>query len=191
MGKLEDAATLEELAPPSNKDWTFEELPQARRAEGEGTMVLSSAGNHMIWVPTHGFVRKSPPALQACTTYPIFGEEHNHDVDYTDGSPNEDGGAALESPALPSEDNNPAIIQNNLPTTVVQAKHEIESNGKEEAQSEARLVMGAGATTIAKRNQVLPQAIMSDLAATKQIRLRTSLLDDTQQAGLEEDVYGY
>jgi hypothetical protein len=192
MGKLEDAATSEELAPPSNKDWTFDELPQARRAEGEGTMVLSSAGNHMISVPNHGLVRKSPPALQARTTYPIFGKEHNHDVDYTDDSPNEDGGAALESPALSSEDNNPAIIQNDLPTTFVQAKHDIESNGKEEAQLEARLVMGAGATTIAKRNQVLTQAIMSDLAATKQIRLRTSLLGHTQQqAGLEEDVYGY
>jgi hypothetical protein len=36
------------------------------------------------------------------------------------------------------------------------------------------------------------QAIMLDLAATKQIRLRTSLLNHTQQqAGLEEDVYSY
>jgi hypothetical protein len=33
---------------------------------------------------------------------------------------------------------------------------------------------------------------MLDLAATKQIRLRTSLLDHTQQqAGLEDDVYRY
>ena len=55
------------------------------------------------------------------------------------------------------------------------------------------MVMGAGATTIAKRNQkVLTQAIMLDLAATKQIRLRTSVLDHTQQqVGLEEDVYNY
>ncbi len=117
-----------------NEDWTFGDLPDARRADGEGAMVLSSAGNHMIWVPNHGLVRKSPPALQARPPSPIFGEEHNHDVDYSDDSPNEDGGTALESPTLSSEDNNPAVIQNNLPTTVVQAKHEIESNGKEEAE---------------------------------------------------------
>jgi hypothetical protein len=177
MGKLEDAATSEELVPPSNEDWTFDELPQARRAESEGTMVLSSAGNHMIWVPNHGLVRKSPPVLQAHPPYPIFGEEHNHNVDYTEDSPNEDGGTLLESPAVSSEGNNPAIVQN---------------NGKEEAEPEARLIMGAGATTIVKRNTVLTQTIMLDLAATKQIRLHTPLLDQTQQqAGLQEDIYDY
>jgi hypothetical protein len=192
MGKLEGAATSEKLAPPSNEDWTFGDLPQARRAEGEGAMVLSSAGNHMIWVPNHGLVRKSPPALQARAPYFVFEDERNHDVDYNDDSPNEEGSTPLERPALSSEDNNPAIIQNNLPTTVVQAKHESEGNGKGEAEPEARLVMGAGATTIAKRNQVLTQDIMLDLAATKQIRVRTSVLDHAQQqAGLEEDVYSY
>jgi hypothetical protein len=113
-------------------------------------------------------------------------------VNYTDDSPNEDDGATLESSALPSEDNiiqhnSPAISQNNPPTTVVQAK-----NGKDEADPDARLVVGAGATTTAKRNHILTQAIMLDLAATKQIRLRTYVLDHTQQqVGLEEDVYNY
>jgi hypothetical protein len=141
-------------------------------------------------VPNDGPVRKIPPVLHARTPSSVFEDEHNHDVDYNDDSPSDEGSTPLERPALSSEDNNSVIIQNNLPTTVVQAKHENESNGKDEAEPEARLVMGAGATTIAKRNQVLTQAIMMDLAATKQIRLRTSLLDHTQQqAGLEEDVY--
>jgi hypothetical protein len=197
MGKLEGAAASEELAPPPSADWNLNDPPPSRRAEGEGAMVLSSAGNHMIWMPSHGLVRKSPPALHARTPSSVFEDEHNHDVDYTDDSPNEDGGTALESSALSSEENiiqnnNPAISQNNPPTTVVQAKHENSRNGKDEAEPQAMLVMGAGATTIAKRNQVLTQAIMLDLAATKQIRLRTSLLDHTQQqAGLEEDVYNY
>jgi hypothetical protein len=192
MGKLEGAAASEELAPPLNEDWTFGDAPHARRAEGEGAMVVYSAGDHMIWVPHHGLVRKSPPVLHAHAPYSAFEDESNHDVDYNDDSPNEEGSTPLERPALSSEDKNPTIIQNNLPTTVVQAKHESEGNGKGEAEPEARLVMGAGATTIAKRSQVLTQAIMLDLAATKQIRLRTSLLDHTQQqAGLEEDVYSY
>jgi hypothetical protein len=146
----------------------------------------------MIWVPNHDLVWKSPPVLHARAPSSVFEDERNRDVDYTDDLPNEDGGATLESSALSSEEsiiqnNNPAISQNNSPTTVVQAK-----NGKDEAEPEARLVMGAGATTIAKRNQVLTQAIMLDLAATKQIRLRTSVLDHTQQqVGLEEDVYNY
>ncbi len=177
MGKLEGAATSEELAPPSNEDWTFDKLPRSGRAEGEGTMVLSSAGNHMVWVPNHDRVKKSSPSLPPRPPYPIFGEEHNDDVDYAEDSPNEDGGTVLESPAVSSEDNNPAIIQNNR---------------KEEAEPEARLIMGAGATIIAKRNAVLTQAIMLDLAATKQIRLHTPLLDHTQQqAGLQEDIYDY
>jgi hypothetical protein len=197
MGKLEDAAASEELAPPPSADWNFNDPPPSRRAQGEGAMVLSSAGNHMIWMPNHGLVRKSPPVLHARTPSSVFEDEHNHDVDYTNDSPNEDGGTALESSALSSEENiipnnNPVISQNNPPTTVVQAKHESEGNGKGEAEPEARLVVGGGATTIAKRNQVLTQAIMLDLAATKQIRLRTSLLDHTQQqAGLEDDVYRY
>jgi hypothetical protein len=130
--------------------------------------------------------------LRASAPSSVFEDERNHDVDYNDDSSNEDGGATLESSALPSEDNitqhnNPAISQNKPPTTVVQAR-----NVKDESEPDARLVVGAGATTIAKRNQVLTQAIMLDLAATKQIRLRTSLLDHTQQqAGLEEDVYNY
>jgi hypothetical protein len=195
MGKLEGAAASEELAPPLNEDWTFGDTPHARRAEGEGTMVLSSAGSHMIWVPSHGLVRKSPPVLHARTPSSAFEDERNHNLNYNDDSPNdgnEEGTTSLERPVLFGEDNNPAIIQNNLPTTVVQAKHENVRNGKDEAEPEATLVMGAGATTIAKHNQVLTQAIMLDLAATKQIRLRTSLLDHTQQqAGLEEDVYNY
>jgi hypothetical protein len=192
MGKLEGAAASEELAPPLSADWNFNDPPPSRRAEGEGAMVLSSAGSHMIWVPNHDLVRKSPPVLHTRAPSSVFEDEHNHDVDYADDSPNEDGNATLESSALSSEENiiqnnNPAISQNNPPTTVVQAK-----NGKDEAEPEARLVMGAGATTIAKRNQVLTQAIMLDLAATKQIRLRTSVLDHTQQqVGLEEDVYNY
>jgi hypothetical protein len=61
-------------------------------------------------------------------------------VDYNDDSPSDEGSTPLEHPALSSEDNNSAIIQNNLPTTVVQAKHENESNGKDEAETEARLL---------------------------------------------------
>jgi hypothetical protein len=187
MSKLEGPATSEDLAPPSNEDWTFDEPPRSGRAEGEGAMVLSSAGSHMICVPNQDLVRKSPPVLRARA--PSSEDERNHDVDYTDDSPNEDDGATLESSALPSEDNiiqhnNPAVSQSNPPTTV--------KNGKDEADPDARLVVGAGATTIAKRNQVLTHAIMLDLAATKQIRLRTSVLDHTQQqVGLEEDVYNY
>jgi hypothetical protein len=192
MGKLECAATSEELAPPSSDDWTFDELPRAGRAEGEGTMVLSSASNHMVWVPNHERVQKSSPALPARPPYPVFGDEHNHGVDYTEDSPNEDGSTVLESSDVSSEVNNPATIQNNHPTTVVQAKHEIKGNGKGEAEPDPRLIMGIGATTIAKRNAVLTQAIMLDLAATKQIRLHTPLLDHTQQqAGLQEDIYDY
>ncbi len=193
MSKLEGPATSEDLAPPSNEDWTFDEPPRSGRAEGEeGAMVLSSAGNHMIWVPNQDLVRKSPSVLRARASSSVFEDERNHDVDYADDSPNEHDSATLESSALPSEDNiiqhnNPAVSQNNTPTTVVQAK-----NGKDEADPDARLVVGAGATTIAKRNQVLTQAIMLDLAATKQIRLHTSVLDHTQQqVGLEEDVYNY
>jgi hypothetical protein len=70
MGKLEDAATSEELAPPWSDDWTFDELPRAGRAEGEGTMVLSSAGNHMILWPNHDQVGKEAPA-PARASYPI------------------------------------------------------------------------------------------------------------------------
>jgi hypothetical protein len=163
MGKLQGAAASEELAPPPSADWNFNDPPPSRRTEGEGAMVLSSAGSHMIWVPNHDLVRKSPPVLHARAPSSVFEDERNHDVDYTDDSPNEDGGATLESSALSSEeniiiqDNNPAISQNNPPTTGVQAK-----NGKDEAEPGAGLVMGAGATTIAKRNQVLTQAIMLD-----------------------------
>jgi hypothetical protein len=192
MSKLEGPAASEDLAPPTSEDWTFDEPPRSGRVEGDGAMVLSSAGSHMIWVPNQELVRKSPPVLRARAPSSVFEDERNHDVDYTDDSPNEDDGATLESSALLSEDNiiqhnSPAISQNNPPTTVVQAK-----NGKDESEPDARLVVGAGATTIAKRNQVLTQAIMLDLAAAKQIRLRTSLLDHTQQqAGLEEDIYNY
>ncbi len=52
-------------------------------------------------------------------------------------------------------------------------------NGKEEAEPMASMIMGAD--IIAKRNAVLTQAIVLDLAATKQIQLRTSILDNNQQ----------
>jgi hypothetical protein len=103
MSKLQDAATLGAQALPSKRDWTFDELPQAGRAEGDGEMVLSSAGNHMIWVPNQDLVRKSPPVLRVRAPSSVFEDEHNHDVDYTDDSPNEDGGATLESSARSSE----------------------------------------------------------------------------------------
>ena len=131
-------------------------------------MVLSSAGSHHIWVPNQELVRKSPPALRARVPSSVFEDERNHDVDYTDDSPNEDGSSTLESTALLSDEsifqhNNPAISQNNPPTTVVQAKHENKNDGKEEAEPTARLGMGVGATTITKRNAVLTQAIVLDL----------------------------
>ena len=140
MGKLEGAPTSEELASAPMHEWTFDGQPQA----------------------------SSAPALPARPSYPDYGGERNHDVDYTDDSPNEDGSSTLESTALLSDENiiqnnNPAISQNNPPTTVVQAKHENKNDGKEEAEPTARLGMGVGATTITKRNAVLTQAIVLDL----------------------------
>ena len=49
-------------------------------------MVLSSAGNHMLWVPNQRLVRKSPLVLPARNPSSVFEEEHNDDVDYTDVS---------------------------------------------------------------------------------------------------------
>ena len=189
MGKLEGAAASEELAPPLNEDWTFDELPRSGRAEGDGTMVLSSAGNHMLWVPDQGLARKSQLVLPERNPPSVYEDERNYEVDYNDESPDEDGGTALESTAAFGEE---TIIQRNAPTTVAHTENVIEGNGKGEEEPDPRLGMGAGATTIARRNAVLTQKIMMDLAATKQIRLHTSLLHPTQQqAGLEEDAYDY
>jgi hypothetical protein len=190
MGKLQGAATSEELAPPSNKDWTFDELPRSGRAEGEGTMVLSSADNHhMIWVPNQGLVQENQLALPDRNPPSVYDDERNYEVDYNDESPEEDGGSALENTASFSEE---TIIQRNAPATVAHTENVIEGNGKGDDELDPRLVMGAGATTIARRNAVLTQKIMMDLAATKQIRLHTSLLHTTQQqAGLAEDAYDY
>ena len=117
----------------------------------------------MIWVPNQDLVRKSPPALRARVPSSVFEDERNHEVDYNDEeSQEEDGGNVLES---------------------THAENVIESNGKEVAEPDPRLIMGAGSAAIAKRNAVLTQKIMVDLAATKQIKLHTSLLHTTQQQG--------
>jgi hypothetical protein len=63
-------------------------------------------------------------------------------------------------------------------------------SGGREDDADPRLIMG-GAATSAKRSAVLTQAIMMDLAATKQIRLHTSLLHPTQQQAGLEDIYNY
>ncbi len=86
MGKLEGAVTLEDLAPPPNSEWTFNDPPLEGHAESDGAMVLSSAGNHMLWVPNQRLVRKSPLVLPARNPSSVFEEEHNDDVDYTDVS---------------------------------------------------------------------------------------------------------
>jgi hypothetical protein len=126
----------------------------------------------------------STPALPERAPYPTFGEEHNNDVDYIDDSPSEDGSTILENPAMSSEDNNPTDIQNS-------SQSESNGNGKEEAEPDPRLAMGVGTNTIARRNAVLTQAIVLDMAANKQIKLRTSILDNTQQQTGLEDIYNY
>ncbi len=148
MDKLEYAATSEELASAPLDEWTFDEQPQTGRAESEGTMIVSSASNHMVWVPNHDRHQKSAPVLPARPRYPVFGEEHNHDVDYSGDSTGDESNPAQESPEEPiSEQTNP------------------KDSEKGEAGPETVTNMGAG--TIAKRNAVLTQAIMLDLAATK------------------------
>jgi hypothetical protein len=137
MSKLQDAGTLGAQALPSKRDWTFDELPQAGRAEGDGAMVLSSAGNHMIWVPSQGLAQQSQLAIHGRNLPATNDDDSNFEVDYNEESPNEDGSSTLESTALLSDENiiqnnNPAISQNNPPTTVVQAKHENKGNGKAE-----------------------------------------------------------
>ncbi len=85
---------------------------------------------------------------------------------------------------MSSEDNNPTDIQNS-------SQSESNGNGKEEAEPDPRLAMGVGTNTIARRNAVLTQAIVLDMAANKQIKLRTSILDNTQQQTGLEDIYNY
>ncbi len=136
-------------------------------------MVLSSAGNLMLLWPNHDQVGKEAPA-SARASYPTYGEEHSHDVDYNEDSAEDKNNPALEGPAKLGVD---------------QAK----PSGSGEGEADPRLIfLGGGTATIAKRSAVLTQAIMLDLAATKQIRLHTPLLDHTQQqAGLQEDIYDY
>jgi hypothetical protein len=133
-------------------------------------MVLSSAGNHMIWVPNQGLVQENQLAIRGRNPPPINDDERNYEVDYNDESQEEDGGTVLESTASTSEE---TVIQRNAPAAVSHAENVIEGNGKGEADPDPKLVMGAGATTIARRNAVLTQKIMMDMAATKQIRLHT------------------
>jgi hypothetical protein len=171
MNKLESMATSEELASLLMEQWTFDEPPKNKREESAGTMVLSSAGTHMIVLPPLERIRKSA-LVQARAPYSTYGEEHDNDVDYSGDSPCEEGSAALESPANSGTD-----------------QEKPNGNGKEEVDPGAILDMGAG--TIIKRNAVLTQAIVLDLAATKQIKLHTSIFDTKQQAGLEEDIYSY
>ena len=138
MNKLESGAAQEELANAPISRWTFnDEEPQTNSAEKGGAWVLSSAGNHKIWVPDQEHTQDSMPALPQRAPYPIFGEEHNDDVDYSGDSPGEDSATLLENPATSSEDNNPTDIQNSNPTTVVQAKNESNGNGKEEADPDS------------------------------------------------------
>jgi vacuolar-type H+-ATPase subunit H len=123
------------------------------------------------------------PALPQRAPYPIFGEEHNDDVDYDDDSPGEDNGTPLENPAASSENGNPA--------TVVQTSDESNGNTREKEEPDPRLAMGVVDNNIATRNAVLTQAIVLDMAANKQIKLRTSILDNTQQQTGLEDIYNY
>ena len=164
MNKLQGAETSGGLALPSKRDWTFDELPQAGRAEGDGEMVLSSAGNHMIWVPSQGLVQETQPAIRERNPPPITDDDRNYEVDYNDEeSQEEDGGNVLESN---------------------HAENVIERNGKEVAEPDPRLIMGAGSTAIAKRNAVLTQKIMMDIAATKQIRLHLTVTSNTTTSGI-------
>ena len=161
MNRLESSAAQEELVSAPISQWTFDdEQPQTNRAESEGTWVLSTAGNHKIWVPNHERAQDSTPALHERAPYPTFGEEHNNDVDYSGDSPSEDGSTILENPATSSEDNNPTDIQNSNPTTVVQTCNESNGNGKEEEDPDPRLAMGVGDNAIATRTAVLTQAIV-------------------------------
>jgi hypothetical protein len=115
----------------------------------------------MLMWPNHDQVCKIAPA-PARAPYPIYGAEHNHDVDYGANSSNEEGSTTLENPSESNAD-----------------QEKPSDNGKEEAEPEAIINMGAG--TVAKRNAVLTQAIVLDLAVTKQIKLHASILDHTQQ----------
>ncbi len=114
----------------------------------------------MIWVPNQGLVQQSQLAIHGRNLPSTNDDDSNFEVDYNEESPNEDGSSILESTALSSDENiiqnnNPAISQDNPPTTVVQAKHENKGNGKAEVDPDPRLVMGTGATTIARRSACL------------------------------------
>jgi hypothetical protein len=103
---------------------------RGNRAESEGAWVLSSAGNHKIWVPNQERAHDSTRALPARVPYPTFGEEHNNDVNYNEDSPDEEGSTTLESPAKLIED-----------------REEPSEKGKEEAEPEAVTNMGADQTS--------------------------------------------
>jgi hypothetical protein len=183
MNKLEGTETSEEqaLAALPLNQWTFDEPPRTKRAKKAGTMLLSSAGSHYILMPPpqeeymEANARKlleRKASAKEHAPYPTFGAEHDNDVDYGADSPNEEGNITLESPSESNAD-----------------QEKPSDKGKEEAEPEAIVNMGAG--TIAKRNAVLTQAIVLDLAATKQIKLHTSILDYTQQQAGLEDIYNY
>jgi hypothetical protein len=98
--------------------------------------------------------------------------DYNEDSSNDEGAPQNDGIITLESPTG-------LIADQKKPSDTV----------KGEAEPEAITNVGAG--TIAKRNAVLTQAIVLDLAATKQIKLHTSILDQTQQQAGLEHIYNY
>ena len=79
--------------------------------------------------------------VPARAPYPTYGEEHDSDVAYSGDSPNEEGSAALESPAKSGTE-----------------QEKTSGNGKEEANQGTIMNMGAG--TIIERTAVLTQAIV-------------------------------